>query len=108
MPYIVPNRRGNFNGGARGFTAYDNAGNFWGYFPTGRIPQCNPTDFKKDPNCPKGALKPAYGFVPQCSGGCGSKGCYPQTIPTCPAGYDCVSKVYAPWGSCNIKKGILF
>lgn len=108
MPYIVPNRSGTFGRGARGFTAYDNKGNFWGYFPNGRIPQCSITNFAVDPNCPIGALRPSTSQT-QC--GCkssGPNGCYPKTLATCPAGYTCVGYSYAPWASCNINAGILF
>ena len=107
MPYIVPNRAGTFGKGARGFTAYDNKGNFWGYFPSGRIPQCSIANFVLDPNCPVGALTPST----SASCGCrnpGPNGCYPASVVTCPTGYQCVAFSYAPWGSCNINSGILF
>lgn len=107
MPYLVPNRQGNFGAGARGLTVYDNKGNFWGYFPTGRVPQCLPS-VKRDVNCPVGALSPIVG---KNACGCGSasvNGCYPASVPTCPPGSTSVSKGYAPWCSCNLDKGILF
>lgn len=107
MPFVVPDRQGKFTSNARGLTAYDSKGNFWGYFPTGRLPQCGITNFAVDSNCPLGALPPGHNASTcGCSGGC--KGCYPKTIAKCPRGYTCKAFDYAPWGSCNLDVGIKF
>lgn len=68
MPFLVP---------GRGFQPYDNTGNYWGYFPNGRTPECD-------------TLPNASGVL---------RGCPRGNSRT---GFQRISKLNAPWCSCNM------
>lgn len=89
MPYQIPGR------GLK--QPYDSAGNFWGYFPTGFIPQCNCTP-NYNRNCPPGAIGCTSVIKPtKCP--TGSIDCRNPTVPTCKRGYTSVCK--NRWCSCK-------
>ena len=88
MPFIVPKR---------GFTSYDNLGNFQGYFPSGHIPQCH-TFVQVNTDCPVGSIMYQDGIPYSCNHT--RKRLCPKGTPT--IGFQRIRRLNSPWCSCNM------